>query len=112
MEMELPPERKSKKWLKISGIVLASAIVLAAIGYGGYYFISNRNQLTPAPNFSVTTLSGENFTLSDYQGKVVVLDFMSVTCEPCKQLMPELKEISEDFNDTVVILSIDVDLSD
>nr|NHJ84248.1 redoxin domain-containing protein [Asgard group archaeon] len=42
----------------------------------------------------------------------VVLDFMSVTCEPCKQLMPELKEISEDFNDTVVILSIDVDLSD
>ncbi len=104
--------KKSLRWLKITGIVLASLIVLGGIGYGAYYFMSNSN-LEPAPIFSVSTLSGGNFTLTDHLGKVVLLDFMYVDCPPCKDMMPELIALSEEFNESqLVILSIDVLISD
>ncbi len=103
---------KNRKWLKIIGISLAIIVVLGGLGYGGFYFITNTGNSEPAQDFSVTTLAGANFTLSDYRGKVVLLDFMSVTCAPCKQLMPELVSISEEFTDDLVILSIDVDPTD
>lgn len=103
---------RNRKWLKTTGITLAIVVVLGGLGYGGFYFITHSGNLEPAPNFSVTTLTGANFTLTDFRGKVVLLDFMSVTCVPCKQLMPELVSISEEFNDSLVILSIDVDPTD
>jgi len=103
---------KDRKWLKITGITIAIIVVLGGLGYGGFYFITHSGNLETAPNFSVTTLAGANFTLTDYRGKVVLLDFMSVTCVPCKQLMPELGFISDEFNDSLVILSIDVDPTD
>lgn len=102
---------KNKKWIKITSIVLVVAVAVAGIGYGSYYLLSKRN-LEPASDFTVTTLSGGNFTLSDYSGRVVLLDFMSLTCQPCKELMPELVSISEEFNDSLIILSVDVDSSD
>ena len=113
MTEEQTPTRKNRKWLKITGISLVIVVVLAGLGYGGYYFMTNSGgELEPASDFSVTTLTGANFTLSSYKGKVVLIDFMSVTCVPCKQLMPELVTISEEFNDSLVIISIDVDPTD
>lgn len=100
---------KTRKWVTIAGITLAIVVVLGGLGYGGFYFITHSGNLETAPNFSVTTLAGANFTLTDYRGKVVLIDFMdSVTCAPCKLLMPELVSISEEFTDSLVIISIDI----
>ena len=60
-------------------------------------------------DFSFTTLDGETKHLSDYYGKVVVLDCMAVNCQPCMYQMFELKKISENYSkNDVAILSIDV----
>ena len=60
-------------------------------------------------DFSFTTLDGEMKRLSDFYGKVVVLDCMAVNCQPCMVQMFELKKISENYStDDVAILSIDV----
>ena len=60
-------------------------------------------------DFSFTTLDGEMKRLSDFYGKVVVLDCMAVNCQPCMYQMFELKKISENYStDDVAILSIDV----
>jgi thiol-disulfide isomerase/thioredoxin len=60
-------------------------------------------------DFSFTTLNGEMKRLSDFYGKVVVLDCMAVNCQPCLSQMFELKKISENYStDDVAILSIDV----
>ncbi len=60
-------------------------------------------------DFSFTTLNNEIKRLSDFTGKVVVLDCMAVNCQPCMYQMFELKKISENYSkDDVVILSIDV----
>ncbi len=109
-ELDSKP-KSSFRWLKITGLVLASLVILGGIGYGTYYFMTSNN-LEPAPTFSVTTISGGNFTLTDHLGKVVLLDFMYLDCTPCEELMPELVALSKEFNETLVIFSIDVVLAD
>ncbi|WP_020569673.1 peroxiredoxin family protein [Neolewinella persica] len=42
-----------------------------------------------APDFSATTITGEEFTLSDYRGKKVLLDFSFVGCGGCEMAMKE-----------------------
>ncbi len=60
-------------------------------------------------NFSFKTLDGQSKQLSDYYGKVILLDLMGARCQPCQQEMFELKKISENYSeDQLTILSIDV----
>lgn len=109
MALERDSKQRNLRWLKVTGITLAIIVVVGGLGYGGYYLIARSKNITPAPDFSIITTTGFNFTLSEYQGKVVLIDFMdSVTCPPCKALMPELVAISEEFNDSLVIISIDI----
>jgi thiol-disulfide isomerase/thioredoxin len=64
---------------------------------------------TTSDDFTFITIDGETKHLSDYSGKVVVLDCMAVNCQPCMYEMFELKKIAENYSrDEVVILSIDV----
>ncbi len=70
---------------------------------------NSSNTRTKAPDFTLETLYGNKFTLSDYKGIPVVLDLMAVRCPPCKQQMPELQKVKKELGDEVVILSIDVD---
>ena len=60
-----------------------------------------------APDFTLKTLDGKTIKLSDFQGKVIILDFFGVDCPYCRSQMLILKQISENYTD-VVIISVDV----
>lgn len=47
--------------------------------------------------------------LADFRGKYVLVDFWSIGCGPCKMSIPEMKEISEMYKDSLVIVSISID---
>lgn len=49
----------------------------------------------PAPDFKLSDLSGNNVTLSSMRGKVVLLDFWSISCGPCVREMPTIEDIGE-----------------
>lgn len=62
-----------------------------------------------APDFSLKTLDGRTIRLSDFQGKVVLLDFMGVDCPFCRDLMDELVIISNTYPESKLeMISIDV----
>lgn len=66
------------------------------------------NDLGEAPDFSVTTFNDETFTLSDYRGKVVLIDLMAEYCGPCIRQMPELQKIKLEKGEDIALISIDV----
>lgn len=67
-----------------------------------------------APNFTLTTLDGEEVTLADYKGKKVVLNFWATWCPPCKAEMPHMQNYYEDMaeKENVEILAVNLTKSD
>lgn len=53
----------------------------------------------PAPNFIAQGLDHEPHTLSDYQGKVVILNFWATWCRPCRAEMPAMQALYEQYHD-------------
>ncbi|MGB8329278.1 MAG: TlpA disulfide reductase family protein [Polyangiales bacterium] len=59
-----------------------------------------------APDFSLPKQGGGEWRMSDQGGKVVVMNFWTVTCRPCIQEMPTLEllaEVTEDWGDVEVV---------
>jgi len=52
-----------------------------------------------APDFDMTDTAGKTFRVSDYRGKVLVLDFWYVWCKPCIAKFPAIKKMIESYSD-------------
>ena len=55
-----------------------------------HYYGNNRL----APDFTLKDKDGLPWSLGDHRGKVVVLNFWSITCPPCVKEMPSLIELA------------------
>jgi len=69
--------------------------------------------LPMAPPFTLTTSEGEQISLDDMGGKVVLLDFWATWCGPCKEALPEIQRIAKEFaGQPLVVISISSDRDD
>jgi len=50
-----------------------------------------------APGFAVPTLDGQNLSLADYRGKVVMINFWATWCIPCRVEMPSMENLYEKY---------------
>jgi thiol-disulfide isomerase/thioredoxin len=50
-----------------------------------------------APNFTLLNTELEEVSLSDYQGKVVMVDFWATWCKPCQEEIPHFIELYDDY---------------
>jgi peroxiredoxin len=64
-----------------------------------------------APDFELPTLDGGTLRLSDYRGQVVILNFWTRTCPPCRQEMPDLAALAEAGTERgdFVVLTVNTD---
>lgn len=63
-----------------------------------------------APEFELSDLKGEAVRLSQFKGKVVVVNFWATWCAPCKQEVPHLSRMVETYKEQgLVVLTISTD---
>lgn len=56
-----------------------------------------------AQDFTLTMLQGEQVSLSDYKGKIVILNFWTSWCGPCKEEMPHMQSFAEKHPDIAML---------
>ena len=98
--------------LRISILVVGSLFILGLIGLLAWG-LSNRSSITglsgitrvdqPAPNFQLELLSDGAITLSEQRNKVVVINFWSSTCPPCRTEARDLETAWQAYRDRDVL---------
>ena len=57
-----------------------------------------------APGFDVKTLQGDEISLDQLSGKIVVMDFWATWCGPCRNSVPELKALTKKYSSSKLAL--------
>lgn len=61
-----------------------------------------------APNFTLTDIDGTEFSLSDFNGKPVLLNFFAISCSACRSEISHIKATHEEFGENLAIISISI----
>lgn len=91
------------------GLLVLSGVWLASGGKPQTSSAMTEVRPYAAPNFTLKNLEGQTVSLSDYQGKVVLINFWGTWCEPCKQETPALQSAYDKLaDDGLVVLGVNL----
>ena len=62
-----------------------------------------------APDFTLVNTIGDEVTLSDHRGQVVMINFWATWCPPCRQEMPGIESRYQQHRGSLEVLAIDND---
>jgi thiol-disulfide isomerase/thioredoxin len=63
-----------------------------------------------APDFTLKSTDEKEIKLSDFKGKIVILDFWATWCPPCRAAIPDLIDIQKKYKNKVVVIGISLDI--
>lgn len=64
----------------------------------------NLVERTLAPDFELPDIDGEPHKLSDYHGKVIMLNFWGTWCPPCRREMPSMQRLYQKFKEKGLVV--------
>lgn len=110
------PKQKNSVGLSPGSIVLIVGVVMVVLVFAVQLFRQNQTQPLPgdaAPDFTMTTFDGQEVALSDYEGRIVVLNFWGSWCGPCRAEAPDLQDIYAQYGGDVVVFGVNwLDIED
>lgn len=96
--------------MKLKKVLLLAVLCLCICGcgkekesFGNYPELEVGSE---APDFTAELTDGSSFTLSDQEGKVVLLNFWATWCSPCVGEMPAFERLYEEYGDNIEILAV------
>ncbi len=96
--------KKQRSWL-YTGIFLVIVLILFIVNNSGNEpkegplppNYTTTTAYPPAPDFTLPSVNGKKITLSDYRGKVVIIDFWATWCPPCRRGIPYLISLKSEY---------------
>ena len=89
--------------------IIASTAAIALVLFGLVTIGTTSVSAQEAPDFTLTDLNGDEFSLSDHKGKVIILDFWATWCGPCRMEIPGFVELQDKYGDDVVVVGVSLD---
>lgn len=97
-------------------VVAAMAMVIyTAMRRSGRNHVDAVSGLRPAPDLSVIDLNGDALHMSNYKGKVVLVNFWAAWCTPCAEEVPQFIALQKKYHDQglqVIGVSVEDDASE
>ena len=110
---ETKPGPSLKLSLTILFVFIAAALAILLLRNERDSTVTSKKQLQvgfPAPNFTFPDLNGQQVSLSDHRGKVVLVNIWATWCPPCRQEMPSMQKLYERFTgENFEILAVSID---
>src|ERR1700740_3154199 len=63
----------------------------------------------PAPTISFADLAGNTLSLSEFAGKIILVNLWATWCEPCLREMPSLERLQARLGDKITVVAISED---
>lgn len=98
-----------KKKIRRMGLILGAAVLISCMAGCEKKQENQQQEITQksqAPDFTAKLADGGTFTLSEQEGKVVLLNFWASWCSPCVEEMPALERIHKEYGDQVTVIGI------
>ncbi len=107
---------RRKRGLELNKVAVLGVVFLLILSvvYGTLYFLTRPAEIELAKDFQTVDTEGNTFNLSDFRGRVVVLDFMSINCGGCEIIAGTLEDsVYPEYDESELeIISIDVSVAD
>lgn len=100
------------KILSVSAYIIVIVVLGLLIRYFANNPLTSKPQISAAPFYtaSLVDTSGAKTQLTQYRGKIVVLNFWATWCPPCREEMPELSQLHDNYQSkNVVVLGVAID---
>lgn len=96
---------------RINPVFVAIALLVALVGWPAFDGWSMGSRVpavgTLVEDFHLTDLEGKSQSLSQYRGKIVLVNFWATWCKPCTTEMPAMQAIYDKLRDKgFVVLAI------
>ena len=85
--------------MKATGLIIIAAVLALGGGILARGLLSPAEQTSPAPlpDFNLADVSGNQHTISEWQGKIRVINFWATWCPPCLKEIPEFIALQEQY---------------
>ncbi len=84
---------------KYNTLVIAVLVVVLAIMILGRLRNTDAWEGKRAPDFTLRDLAGNTVSLSDFGDRVVMLNFWSAACPPCREEMPDMQTVFDELQE-------------